>query len=141
MSRIKSILSEKAKGLLKKAGQPEKTKPMLASLTHDYFSDSDWIYERKFDGERALCYKHGKTIELKSRNNKSLNDSYPEIVDAARKQKGLDFVIDGEVVAFDGNLTSFSRLQQRMHTDLSKKNSRIGVYYYVFDILYLDGYD
>ncbi len=111
---------------------------MLATLTHERFSKEDWIYERKLDGERCLVFKKGKEIRLMSRNQKKINDQYPEIADAIKKQNH-DFVIDGEIVAFDGNITSFSKLQPRMHR--SEPDLSIPVYYYVFDIIYLEGYD
>ncbi len=141
MSEIKSILDSEQKKRVKDTRQPEWTAPMLATLTHDHFSNENWIYERKFDGQRVLCFKKGKSIELKSRNKRNLNDTYPEIVEAIKKQKGLSFIIDGEVVAFKGNVTSFSRLQLRMHSDLKEEGGDFAVYYYVFDILHLDGKD
>ena len=85
---------------LKKAGHPEWTSPMLATLTDKRFSDPDWIYERKLDGERLLLFRNGDNIRLMTRNRKQVNDSYPELVEACRDQDCGDFVIDGEVVAF-----------------------------------------
>jgi bifunctional non-homologous end joining protein LigD len=112
---------------------------MLAKLTHDYFSDDNWIFERKLDGERCLGFANGGKIQLKSRNKKELNAAYPEIVEALEKQEAGDFIVDGEIVAFEGNRTSFSRLQYRMHADSGNEN--IAVYYYLFDLLHFAGYD
>ena len=42
-------LSEQERDALKNASVPHWTAPMLATLTHDDFSDPDWIYERKLD--------------------------------------------------------------------------------------------
>ncbi len=110
--------------------------PMLAKLSKDKNPPSSgWIFERKFDGERCIAVKHGKHVRLLSRNNKSLNRSYPEIAKALSKQRN-DFTIDGEVVAFKKDVTSFSKLQPRMHVKkLDVKAKAIKVYYYVFDIL------
>jgi bifunctional non-homologous end joining protein LigD len=115
--------------------------PALATLTDDYFDDPDWIYERKFDGERVVAVKAGKRVTLYSRNEKTLNDSYPEVVEALAAQPG-DFVIDGEVVAFEGNRTSFARLQGRigLHDPARAAASGIAVYYYVFDLISAGGY-
>ncbi len=55
---------------------------MLAYLEHDFFYDKNWYYERKFDGERCLAFIHNKQVSLRSRNNKSLNAVYPDIVQA-----------------------------------------------------------
>ena len=42
--------------------------PMLATLSHDTFSDPDWIYERKLDGERCLVFRDGGVPRIVSRN-------------------------------------------------------------------------
>jgi len=143
MDGIFNILPDQAKKLLVKKEKPSWVSPMLATLTHERFSRHDWIFERKFDGERCLTIKDGAYISLFSRNRKQLNSSYPEIVEAFKKQKGHDWIVDGEIVAFDGDVTSFSRLQQRMQVKSVEETRRRGVdvYYYVFDLLYLDGYD
>jgi ATP-dependent DNA ligase len=55
---------------------------MLATLTDERFSDPDWLFERKIDGERALAYKAGGRVQLLSRNRKALNATYPELIEA-----------------------------------------------------------
>jgi bifunctional non-homologous end joining protein LigD len=112
--------------------------PMLAKLGKSKKPPaSGWIFERKFDGERCIAVKYKKNVRLLSRNGKSMNKSYPEIAGALRKQR-QDFVIDGEIVAFERGVTSFSKLQPRMHVKkLGKELKKIKVYYYVFDILEL----
>ncbi|MEC9372621.1 MAG: non-homologous end-joining DNA ligase [Planctomycetota bacterium] len=116
---------------------------MLATLTDDRFSSPDWIYERKLDGVRALAFRSGRSVRLMSRNRKEMNGAYPELVDAIRSQTTHDCIVDGEIVAFEGAQTSFARLQGRMKiTDPDEaRKSRIAVYYYLFDLLHLDGRD
>ena len=116
---------------------------MRATLTDERFSDPDWIFERKLDGERVLVFRQGKRVRLLSRNKKLLNNTYPELVDAYRKQPNGNFIVDGEVVAFQGRISSFSRLQGRMKiTDPEEaRKSRIAIYHYLFDLLFLDGHD
>lgn len=137
-----TLLSAAQKKLIYKKIMPAFIKPMLAQLTHDYFSDSDWIFERKLDGERCFVYKKGKRIILKSRNDKIINQSYSEIEAALKKLDLPDCILDGEVVAFANKQTSFSLLQQRFGINDARKaeSLNIPVYYYVFDILYCDGY-
>jgi DNA ligase D-like protein (predicted ligase) len=115
---------------------------MLATLTGERFSDAGWIYERKLDGVRCLVHRTDGQVSLYSRNRHELNNSYPELVDALRAQQG-DFVLDGEIVAFAGNATSFARLQQRMQVNDPDKarRSNIAVYLYLFDVLRHDGRD
>lgn len=115
---------------------------MKATLTHEPFSDSGWIYERKLDGERVLAIKEGDRVRLRTRNDKDAGTSYPELVEALQRQRTEVFALDGEVVAFKGSLTSFATLQQRMQVRDSDqaRESRIAVFIYFFDILNLDGY-
>ncbi|MEK8174723.1 hypothetical protein NKH77_53795 [Streptomyces sp. M19] len=67
-----------------------------------------WIFERKLDGQRCLAFRDGGDVRLASRGDKPLTRTYPEIADALRGQAGGDFVVDGEIVAFEGGRTSFS---------------------------------
>ena len=116
---------------------------MLATLTAERFSDDDWMYERKLDGERVLAFRSGPEVRLLSRSAQPLGGTYPELVDALGAQHTGDFVIDGEVVAFERGRTSFSRLQGRLGiTDPDRaRRSAVRVYYYVFDLVHLDGQD
>ena len=118
-------------------------KPMLATLTDTPFSAPEWIYERKFDGERCLGLRDGAEVRLLSRSGQALTATYPEAADVLARQPCPDFLVDGEVVAFEGTRTSFARLQQRMGvTDEDQaRASRIAIAYYVFDLLRLDGQD
>lgn len=143
MNDLLKKLSDQEKEKLKKKEQPEWTNPMLAKLSHEIFLDKNWIYERKLDGERILIFKKGNKISLKSRNKKELNETYPEIVEAIKDLDPENFIIDGEIVAFDGKITSFSKLQNRMHLKDPEeiKESKTRVYFYVFDIIYFEGYD
>ena len=120
---------------------PDWRAPTLATLTDRRFSDPAWIFERKFDGMRCLAFRDGDRVRLLSRNRQPLNGTYPELVDALSAQRTSRFVVDGEVVAFEGRRTSFARLQGRLgitDPDVARA-SRIRVFYYVFDLLHLDG--
>src|SRR6202158_5986016 len=110
---LSESLPPEARARLRRSPQPEWISPMLATLTHRRFSDPNWLFELKFDGERCLAFRKGSSVRLFSRNRKLLNGTYPEIADAIGSQALDDFVVDGEIVAFDGDVTSFSRLQRR----------------------------
>lgn len=143
MGGILEELGEEEQNKLKKRSQPTWIAPMLATLTDRRFSDKEWIYERKLDGERCLAFRKGRNIILLSRNRKKLNDTYPKLVDSFLKQDTREFIADGEIVAFEGKRTSFSRLQHRLQIKVPEeaRKSKIAVYYYLFDLLYLDGYE
>ena len=134
-------LPESVRAALRDEPVPDWRAPTLATLTEKRFSDPDWIFERKFDGMRCLGFRDGDRIRLLSRNRQPLNGTYPELVDALAAQHTSRFVVDGEVVAFEGRRTSFARLQGRLGITDPKvaRASRIRVFYYVFDLLHLDG--
>lgn len=115
---------------------------MLATLTDARFSSADWIFERKLDGVRCLAFRAARRVRLLSRRRQDMNATWPELVAALERQRGA-FVADGEIVAFSGGGTSFERLQQRLgiHDADEARRSPVGVYYYLFDLLHLDGYD
>ncbi|MFF4351040.1 hypothetical protein [Streptomyces sp. NPDC001530] len=101
------------------------------------------LFERKLDGERCLGFRARDHPRLASRSGDQLHDTYPEVAQALARQECEAFVVDGEVVAFEGTRTSFARLQQRMgiHDPDAARSSGITIVYYVFDLLHLDGSD
>ena len=117
--------------------------PMLATLSHSAFSREGWFFEPKFDGVRCLALRSGDDIQLISRNQKPLNEKYPELVEALRHQCADDFAVDGEIVTFEGSVTSFAKLQQRMQLARPSEElrRRIPVWFYAFDLLHVDGKD
>ncbi|OLF13400.1 non-homologous end-joining DNA ligase [Actinophytocola xanthii] len=107
--------------------------PMLATITDRRFSDDNWIFERKLDGIRTLSIRDGWRPQLWTRNQKRIDESFPDLVEALAELGGPRFVADGEIVAFDGKDRPVS-LQTR-------NRSAVRVYYYLFDLLSLDGTD
>ncbi|RYY39767.1 MAG: DNA ligase D [Chitinophagaceae bacterium] len=119
----------------RRSDMPRNLKPMLATLTDDAFSDPDWQFEIKWDGYRALAYVEPGKVGLRSRNNLSFNEAYAPIVDALRGWN-VPAVLDGEIVVLDEEgRADFSGLQQW------KRTKQGHLYFYVFDILWLDGVD
>jgi bifunctional non-homologous end joining protein LigD len=116
--------------------------PMKAVLSDTPFSDPNWVFERKLDGERCGALRRGGEVRLLSRTGTVLNSTYPELVDALSVD-GPDLLVDGEIVAFAGGQTSFERLQQRMgiRDPERARRSPVAVYYYLFDVLEADGAD
>ncbi len=138
-----SSIPGELRGKLVKASQPSWIPPMLATLTDKRFFDAGWIYEPKLDGVRCLAFKKGSDIELYSRNRNIINDRYLEIAEVLQDQPADAFILDGEIVACEGNRTSFSLLQSRSRISdpAAGRHAGIKTYYYVFDILYFEGYD
>jgi bifunctional non-homologous end joining protein LigD len=107
-------LPDDARARLVAAPAPARPEAMVATLTDARFSDSDWMFERKLDGERCLAWVEGGAVRLRSRNDLVLDDTYPGLVDALAQRTDADRVVDGEVVAFERGRTSFARLQKRL---------------------------
>jgi DNA ligase D-like protein (predicted ligase) len=116
---------------------------MLATLTDRRDFGDDWLLERKFDGERCVARKAGADVRLESRTAKDLTGAYPEVRTAIAGQRERALLLDGEVVAFDGEQTSFSRLQQRLgvRNPSPELVADYPVVFCVFDLLELDGDD
>ncbi|HWM02776.1 MAG TPA: non-homologous end-joining DNA ligase [Actinophytocola sp.] len=115
--------------------------PMLATHSEHHFTDENWVFERKFDGIRALSIRDGWRPQLWTRNQRRIDDSFPELVAALAELGGSRFVADGEIVALDGETTSFATLQARLQLTGTDRTAprRLPVFYYLFDLLSLDG--
>lgn len=108
---------------------------MLATLIEKPFDDPNWIFEIKWDGYRAIAEINNGSVELYSRNLLSFNTSFKPIVDELKKID-LSIIFDGEIVILDDQgKPSFQLLQNY------KKNGKGYLVYYIFDLLYLNGYD
>ncbi|MFC5272196.1 non-homologous end-joining DNA ligase [Adhaeribacter terreus] len=109
---------------------------MMARLTDKPFDHPDWIFENKWDGFRAIAeVENGKT-ELYSRSGNSFKSQYPQLVKALEKLKADKAILDGEIVVQDKKgRVIFQDLQNFQNTPTEH------LYYYVFDILYLNGED
>jgi bifunctional non-homologous end joining protein LigD len=116
---------------------------MLATLTDRRDFGEVWLLERKLDGERCVAHKVGSTVRLESRTGKDLSSICPEVSADVATQPARSLVFDGEVVAFEGDQTSFTRLQQRLgvSTPSPEHLAKYPVVYCVFDILEADGED
>src|SRR5438094_124790 len=96
---------------------PEWVEPMTATLTYERFTGADWVFERKYDGIRALAFKQGRDVRLLSRNR--LPQHNPAVHEAIAQLDVLDVILDGELTW--------------------RRDSKVS--YYVFDVLWLSGRD
>lgn len=114
---------------------PAKVKPMLATLIKEPFNDPNWLFEIKWDGYRAIAEIKKGHVNFHSRNNHSFKEKFPSIFNALQQIKH-DVILDGEVVALDEKGRSDFQLLQDF-----QKTGKGNIFYYLFDILYLDGRD
>jgi bifunctional non-homologous end joining protein LigD len=118
-----------------KAPLPNSISPMLAQVAEDVPSGEDYIHEVKFDGYRILAYAQKRDIVLKTRKGENYSLRYPPVVDALQKLN-LNAVLDGEVIVTDEEgKHDFTLLQSYQRTRKGR------IMYYVFDILWLNGYN
>jgi len=111
---------------------PFRVTPMLATLIRKPFHKPGWIYEEKYDGYRILAYKEGERVTLVSRNGNDRTATYASVARAIQQLGIGTLLLDGEVVAFDGQgISRFQLLQEG-----SKATA-----YAVFDCLYSAGRD
>ena len=120
------------------ARRPTFISPMLATLVKppEHYRTSrpgDWQYERKLDGLRCVAVRNGDRVDLFSRNELSFNARFPEVAAALAALPVTRLVVDGELVVFDGDQTSFSLLQSSPHP--------AHLTYGLFDMLHVDGHD
>jgi bifunctional non-homologous end joining protein LigD len=128
----------------RKGAMPSRVGPMLATIGEGAFSDPDWLFEIKWDGVRALAWVSEGALTLRSRNAQDITKRYPELAGLPQAIAAREAILDGEIVALDAQGHSdFERLQERMHVRAPSENlvAQTPVIYYVFDLLYCDGYD
>jgi len=125
---------------------PATVHPMMATPIPKPFDDPDYLFEIKWDGYRAISFVQNGRVRLLSRNQNELTGQYPELQELPTYLRARDAIVDGEVVALDEHgRSSFSLMQQR--TGLRSNGKRaaadrdIPIVYYVFDLIYVDGYD
>jgi ATP-dependent DNA ligase len=112
--------------------------PMLSKRIDELPSDGDWIFEPKWDGFRALVFRDGDEIFIQSRDEKSLNRYFPELLDPLRAQLPNRSVLDGEIVLAKNGCLDFEALQLRLHPAASRVkllSQEIPVSVVFFDLL------
>ena len=108
--------------------------PMLLLRTDRLLEGANVAYEVKLDGYRAIAFKSGGKVHLRSRNDKDFQSRYPAIVKALSAMPD-DTVIDGEIVALDeSGRPSFNALQ-------NYGSGETPIVYYVFDVMIIGGQD
>ena len=106
--------------------------PMKCLARAEMPRGKDWIYEIKFDGYRmiALCSRGQAT--LLSRNEKSFDARFPDLVTMLANLPVQSAILDGEIVALDKHhRPSFQALQNY------EKGPNLACY--LFDLLELNG--
>ena len=93
---------------------------MLAKRAGELPTGDEWIFEPKWDGFRALVFRDRDEILIQSRDEKSLNRYFPELLEPLRSQLPERSVLDGEIVIAKGSALDFEALQLRIHPAVSR---------------------
>jgi bifunctional non-homologous end joining protein LigD len=144
VSAVSSVVQDLARSV--KRPMPTAIHPMLATSVDDPFDDPEWLFEIKWDGYRAIAFIAKGKVRLVSRNQNDLTAQYSELQSIPSFIQAETAILDGEIAALDEQgRSSFSLMQQRtgIRSGGRRTGSRqdISVLYYVFDLLYFDGYD
>ena len=120
-------------------------RPMLARAGTAIPHGPEWAHEIKWDGMRVLAEVEDGHVKLLSRNGNDVTVSFPEL--SALDIPGIpdNMLLDGEVVALDDGLPSFSALAERMHVSDARRARTLAiarpVTFMAFDLLRLNGVD
>ncbi|MEZ5183354.1 MAG: hypothetical protein R2702_16000 [Acidimicrobiales bacterium] len=104
-----------------------------------------WSFERKLDGYRCLAWVDGPSggdgVALRSRTGQSYDAALVELRASLRDQVLGRAILDGELVAYEGDRTSFQRLQRRIGVRPSPGAELVEVRFAAFDLLWFDEHD
>jgi bifunctional non-homologous end joining protein LigD len=123
---------------------PRDLKPMLAESADSNPPDPQWRYEPKLDGYRVIAYVEGREVRLRSRRGLELTALFPELVAELATQAIEQMVLDGEIVALDGEgRPSFNALQNRAQlksaAEIAAAQRASPVVLVCFDLLHFAG--
>lgn len=113
--------------------------PMLLNTKDKAFDDSDFIYEIKFDGIRAIIFASVQEIQIMSRNNEDLTKYFPELASIKDLVKE-NTIFDGELVAFENGKPNFRNVMKRIrlknNLKIANEAKNNSIVFVAFDILY-----
>lgn len=122
---------------------------MLPTLHSEIPNGPDWVYETKYDGFRAILTIHDTSIDLMSRNEKPLNDTFPEIINEIKGiqhklEPHLPLTLDGEIVYLTSkHFSNFEQLQVRgrlkNNEKIVKASTEFPCKFLAFDLLEING--
>jgi ATP-dependent DNA ligase len=118
--------------------------PMLAKLAETLPDGGGFLYEPKWDGFRAIVFRHGSELFIQSRDLRPLDRYFPELREALLANLPLDCVVDGEIVIPTPHGLDFDALQLRLHpaaSRVAKLAKDIPSAFVAFDVLAIDGRD
>ena len=125
---------------------PASIEPMAGVLAGSPPRGDDWLFEVKWDGVRAIAFVKEEELRLQGRSGAFCERQYPELAVIPHQVAAREAVLDGEIAVLDDKgVARFHLIQPRIaNTDpnaIAHLSRSTPVVYFVFDLLYLDGYD
>jgi bifunctional non-homologous end joining protein LigD len=118
--------------------------PMLARQATTLPDSTDYLFEVKWDGIRALIFLDEGQITIRGRSGLDLTAKFPELLDPEKSLRASSAIFDGEIVCLEtdgrpnfGNV--ISRMQQTGAAAIERGQRKFPAVCYLFDCLYLDG--
>lgn len=135
-----AVASDRLRGGFPRLRLPAKPPfpPMEARQAKEIPSGPGWSYEPKWDGFRCLAFRSGSQIALQSKSGQPLGRYFPELIEALRRLRARDFVMDGEIVIERSGHLSFNDLLMRIHpasSRVQKLAKETPCTYLIFDLL------
>ena len=93
---------------------------MLAKRVSTVPEGEGWLFEPKWDGFRTLIFRDGDEVLIQSRDEKSLNRYFPELIAPLKSVLPDRYVFDGEIVIVQNDSLDFDALQLRIHPAASR---------------------
>ncbi|HUA61193.1 MAG TPA: DNA ligase D [Verrucomicrobiae bacterium] len=128
------------------APMPEAIEPMKSTLIDRPPSGDDWLFEVKWDGVRAIAFVANEEVQLQARSGLRTERQYPELAVIPHFVAADTAILDGEIAVLDpSGVARFHLIQPRIANSDPNSVAHLSrstpVVYFVFDLLYLDGYD
>lgn len=125
---------------------PAEIEPMKAQIAGRVPRGDEWLFEVKWDGVRAIAFIENEEVRLQSRTGHRCERQYPELSTIHHQLVGAQVVLDGEIAVLDPKgVSQFHLIQPRIANSdpnsIAHLSRSTPVVYFVFDLLYLDGYD
>jgi len=121
----------------RKRAMPDFVEPSLATLSNSAPDSRDWVHEIKFDGYRMQARIANGRVTLKTRTGLDWTARFTAVAEALQDISVGQAILDGEIVSQNAHgVSDFSALQEDLKAG---RHDRMA--YYVFDLLYRDGYD
>ncbi|HXB70912.1 MAG TPA: DNA ligase D [Candidatus Acidoferrales bacterium] len=128
------------------AEMPSAIEPMKSTLVERPPNGDDWLFEVKWDGVRAIAFVENEEVRLQARSGLRCERQYPELAVIHHHLAAPSAVLDGEIAVLDPKgVSRFHLIQPRIANSDPNSVAHLvrstPVVYFVFDLLYLNGYD